>query len=198
MKANNKPANGRRKVQKAREIGPQKDDENRGTSKAQTGSDPPGDREDSLNVEMSSKSNFYKELKSKKKDPLIIFLGSLLVIAVVLFFSLSVWFYQIILEHESKLNGLTQRLEDMPEPISQGRLGLIIQKSNKKLESEINADLKLENGQYGKLIDISWSNGFPLPKCDSTNQSLFSYDPSTGLRIRYNKLCPSLRLLPEI
>ena len=72
---------------------------------------------------------------------------------------------------------------------------------NKKMGkdlSEINADLKLESGQYGKLIDISWSNGFPLPKCDSTNQSLFSYDPSTGLRIRYNKLCPSLRFLAEI
>jgi len=161
MKANNKPANGRRKVQKAREIGPQKDDENRGTSKAQTGSEPLGEREDSLNVEMSSKNNSYKELKSKKKDPLIIFLGSLLVILVVLFFSLSVWFYQIILEHDSKLNGLTQRLEDMPAPISEGRLGLIIKKSNKKLESKINADLILLED---KIIEIKQElERFPQP-----------------------------------
>ena len=161
MKANNKPANGRRRVQKVREIGPQKDDENRGTSKAQTGSDPPGDREDSLNVEMSSKNNSYKELKSKKKDPLTIFLVSLLVIAVVLFFSLSVWFYQIILEHDSKLNGLTQRLEDMPAPISEGRLGLIIKKSNKKLESKINADLILLED---KIIEIKQElERFPQP-----------------------------------
>jgi hypothetical protein len=160
MKANNKPANGRRKVQKAREIGSQKGDENSGISKAQTGSDTPGEREDSANVE-TSKNNFYKELKSKKKDPLIVFLGSLLVIVIVLFFSLSVWFYQIILEHESKLNGLTQRLEDMPAPISEGRLGLIIKKSNKKLESRINADLiSIE----GKILEIKQELGrFPQP-----------------------------------
>lgn len=50
--------------------------------------------------------------------------------------------------------------------------------------SEINADLKLDCGKYGKISDILWSDGFPLPKCDSTNESSFSYDPSTWVRIR--------------
>ena len=50
--------------------------------------------------------------------------------------------------------------------------------------SEINADLKLECGKYGNINDILWSNGFPLPKCNSSNESFFSYDPSTGMRIR--------------
>ncbi len=162
MKANNnKPVNGRRKVQMVRETGPQKGDENSDISKSQTGSDNPGEREDSSNVEMSSKNNFYKELRSNKKNPLIIFLGSLLMIAVVLFFSLSVWFYQIILGHENKLKELTQRLENMPAPISKGRLGLIIKKSNKSLESRINADLILLED---KILEIKKELGsFPQP-----------------------------------
>ena len=51
-----------------------------------------------------------------------------------------------------------------------------------------NADLRLESGMYGKIMGLTWSNGFALPKSSSSVESLFSYDPSTGLRIRYVKL----------
>ena len=58
-------------------------------------------------------------------------------------------------------------------------------KVNIKDYHEINMELKLENGKYGNISDISWVHGFPMPICSITNESLFSYDPSTGLRIRY-------------
>ena len=52
-------------------------------------------------------------------------------------------------------------------------------------DSEAIADLKLENGKYGKITDISWLYGFPIPICSITNEAIFSYDASTGMRIRY-------------
>ena len=58
-------------------------------------------------------------------------------------------------------------------------------KSNIKDYHEINMELKLENGKYGKISNISWLHGFPIPICSITNESLFSYDPSTWDRIRY-------------
>ena len=51
-------------------------------------------------------------------------------------------------------------------------------------DANADADLKLDSGKYGKITDIIWSNGFPLPKSSTTSETVFSYDPSTGLRIR--------------
>ena len=52
---------------------------------------------------------------------------------------------------------------------------------------ELNADLKLRHGSYGKITDITWSYGFPLLKSRPQSDDVFVYDPSTGLRIRYAK-----------
>ena len=58
-------------------------------------------------------------------------------------------------------------------------------KLNDTNDSEATTDLKLENGKYGKITDISWVYGFPIPICSITNETIFSYDASTGMRIRY-------------
>lgn len=58
-------------------------------------------------------------------------------------------------------------------------------KSNNKDDGEVTTDLKLENGKYGKITDISWLYGFPISICTVTTENKFSYDASTGMRIRY-------------
>ena len=58
-------------------------------------------------------------------------------------------------------------------------------KSNNKDDGEVTTDLKLENGKYGKITDISWLYGFPIPICTVTTENKFSYDASTRMRIRY-------------
>ena len=59
-------------------------------------------------------------------------------------------------------------------------------KNQKRNENEkSNDDIKLYKGMYGKITSISWSgNGFPVPNVTPMCEAVFSYDPSTGLRIR--------------
>ena len=80
---------------------------------------------------------------------------------VVLFLVLGLWLYQIILDQENKLDELTLKLDEMPAPVSRGRLGLIIKKSNQTLEKKINTDLSLLED---KIQEIKQElNTFPKP-----------------------------------
>ena len=65
-------------------------------------------------------------------------------------------------------------------------------KIKKKNISEVNTDLKLESGKYGKITDIIWTNGFPMPTSSRASETVFSYDPSTWLRIRYKEIASFL------
>ena len=55
--------------------------------------------------------------------------------------SLSFWIYDSNLKQDQILDRLSNQLETMPAPISQGRLGLIIKKSNDGLMLEINKEI---------------------------------------------------------
>ena len=85
--------------------------------------------------------NSLKEEINVKRNPLIIILGALLSVVILLNVFTSAWFYKTISMQEDKVDALTQKLEQMPKPISQGRLGLMINKSNQNLEAKMRDDV---------------------------------------------------------
>jgi hypothetical protein len=65
------------------------------------------------------------------------------------------------LEQKEKINELTIMLDQMPKPISQGRLGLIIKKSNKNLETMVKEESVLLEGKILQIENLLSS--FPKP-----------------------------------
>ena len=74
---------------------------------------------------------------------------------------LSFWIYNSNLKHDQLLAKLSNQLETMPKPISQGRLGLIIKKSNDELLSEINKEISFINKKIKETESLI--NTFPKP-----------------------------------
>lgn len=93
------------------------------------------------NPNIKGKDNSLKKEINVKRSPLIIILGALLSIVILLYVITGVWLYKTISIQEDKVNILTKKLEQMPKPISQGRLGLMINKSNQNLEAKIGNDV---------------------------------------------------------
>ena len=90
---------------------------------------------------LKGKDNSLKEKINLKRSSLIIILGALLSVVILLYVFTVTWLYQTISMQEDKVNTLTKKLEQMPKPISQGRLGLMINKSNQNLEAKMRDDV---------------------------------------------------------
>ena len=90
---------------------------------------------------LKGKDNSLKEEINLKRSSLIIILGALLSVVILLNVFTVAWLYQAISMQEDKVNTLTKKLEQMPKPISQGRLGLMINKSNQNLEAKMRDDV---------------------------------------------------------
>ena len=75
--------------------------------------------------------------------------------------ALSFWIYYSNLKQDQLLARLSNQLETMPTPISQGRLGLIIKKSNDGLMLEINKEILSLNEKIQKIENLI--NSFPKP-----------------------------------
>lgn len=90
---------------------------------------------------LKGKDNSLKEEINVKRSPLIIILGVLLSVVILFYVFTGAWLYQIISMQDDKVNTLTKKLEQMPNPISQGRLGLMINKSNQTLEAKMMDDV---------------------------------------------------------
>ena len=88
---------------------------------------------------------------------------SILIVVPVSFLTgaLSFWIYDSNLKQDQLLARLSNQLETMPVPISQGRLGLIIKKSNDGLMSEINKEILSLNEKIQKIETLI--NSFPKP-----------------------------------
>ena len=59
--------------------------------------------------------------------------------------------YNSNLRQDELLDKLSYKFETMPNPISQGRIGLIIKKSNDALVSEINKELTSINEKLNEI-----------------------------------------------
>ena len=141
MTANNRPINGRRKTSKGTENELKKGDENKATSQAKIKENAFGEEKDLGEVIMSGAGNAFLGIIKRYKNALIVLLSVLLTINVIFLIVLGLWFYQTVLDQEKKINDLSLRIQSMPEPISQGRLGLIIKRSNKNLENKLKENL---------------------------------------------------------
>ena len=88
---------------------------------------------------------------------------SILIIVPFLFVigALSFWIYDSNLKQDQLLARLSNQLETMPAPISQGRLGLIIKKSNDGLMLEINKEILSLNEKIQEIENLI--NSFPKP-----------------------------------
>ena len=75
--------------------------------------------------------------------------------------SLCFWIYDSNLKQDQILDRLSNQLETMPAPISQGRLGLIIKKSNDGLMLEINKEILSLNEKIQEIENLI--NSFPKP-----------------------------------
>ncbi len=75
--------------------------------------------------------------------------------------ALSFWIYISNLKQDQLLAILSNQLETMPAPISQGRLGLIIKKSNEGLMLEINKEILSLNEKIQEIENLI--NSFPKP-----------------------------------
>ena len=75
--------------------------------------------------------------------------------------ALSFWIYVSNLKQDQLLARLSNQLETMPAPISQGRLGLIIKKSNDGLMLEINKEILSLNEKIQEIENLL--NSFPKP-----------------------------------
>ena len=93
------------------------------------------------NPNIKGKENSFKKEINVHRSPLIIILAVLLSIVILLYVLTSAWLYKTISMQEDKVNTLTKKLEQMPKPISQGRLGLMINKSNQNLEAKMRDDV---------------------------------------------------------
>ena len=68
--------------------------------------------------------------------------------------SLCFWIYDSNLKQDQILDRLSNQLETMPAPISQGRLGLIIKKSNDGLMLEINKEILSLNEKIQEIENL--------------------------------------------
>ena len=75
--------------------------------------------------------------------------------------ALSFWIHNSNVKQDELLARLSNQLETMPTPISQGRLGLIIKKTNDALILEINKEILPLNEKIQEIEDII--NSFPKP-----------------------------------
>ena len=75
--------------------------------------------------------------------------------------TLSFWIYISNAKQDQLLARLSNQLETMPAPISQGRLGLIIKKSNDGLSLEINKEILSLNKKIQEIENLI--NSFPKP-----------------------------------
>ena len=161
MTANNRPINGRRKTSKGTENKLKKGDENKATSQSKIKENAFGEEKDLGEVIMSGAGNSFLGIIKRYKNALIVLLSVLLTINVIFLIVLSLWFYQTVLDQENKINDLSLRIQSMPEPISQGRLGLIIKKSNKNLENKIKENLVSVEKSIQKINEEL--DAFPKP-----------------------------------
>ncbi|MFL2802840.1 MAG: hypothetical protein ACJ0DD_08850 [Paracoccaceae bacterium] len=84
--------------------------------------------------------------------------GSFLIVI----FILSFWIYSSNFKQDQLLVKLSNQLEIMPKPISQGRLGLIIKKSNDALTSGINSEIVSINEKIKKIEFLINSSPKPI------------------------------------
>tara|TARA_A100001015_G_scaffold287583_1_gene357484 strand:+ start:2274 stop:3338 length:1065 start_codon:yes stop_codon:yes gene_type:complete len=87
----------------------------------------------------------------------ILILGLFLIVTLMLSF----WIYSSNFKQDQLLVRLSNQLELMPKPISQGRIGLIIKKANDALTSEINSEILSINKKIKKIEFLI--NSFPKP-----------------------------------
>ena len=88
----------------------------------------------------------------------ILVLGLILIVT----FILSFWIYSSNFKQDQLLVRLSNQLEIMPKPISQGRIGLIIKKSNDALTSEINSEILSINEKIKKIEFLINSSPKPI------------------------------------
>ncbi|MED5530867.1 MAG: mitofilin family membrane protein [Pseudomonadota bacterium] len=161
MTTNNRPINGRRTTSKGTENKLKKGDEYKATSQSKIKENASGGEKDLGEVIMSRADNSFLGMIKRYKNALIVLLSVLLTINVIFSIVLSLWFYQTVLDQENKINDLLLRIESMPEPISQGRLGLIIKKSNKNLENKLKENLVSVEKSIQKINEEL--DAFPKP-----------------------------------
>ena len=76
--------------------------------------------------------------------------------------ALSFWIYDSNLKQDQLFARLSNQLETMPAPISQGRLGLIIEKSNDGLMLEINKEILSLNEKIQEIENLINSSPKPI------------------------------------
>ena len=117
--------------------------------------------DNSINAQEDLKSNRLIKIIFKKYKILTFF--SLLIF---LFLSVTVtlvlWIYNSNLRQDELLDKLSYKFETMPNPISQGRIGLIIKKSNDALVSEINKELSSINEKLNEIDKFINSQPKPI------------------------------------
>ncbi len=161
MAANNKPTNPRRKVRAAKQEKSEISDEKNSVSQSEiVGSISEEEKDSDTNKSKNENDRFNSFIGNNKKS-LILFMIFILTIFLISSFILSIWFYKFSLKQSAQLQELTLRLNNMPSPVSQGRLGLIINKSNKNLEKKVSEEL-LSLEQRIKEIEQKL-NLFPKP-----------------------------------
>ncbi len=106
-----------------------------------------------------SAKNFIKTVLNKYK--ILTFTFPIIVSFSLVIITLSFWIYNSNLKQDQVLARLSNQLETMPAPISQGRLGLIIKKSNDGLMLEINKEILSLNEKIQKIENLI--NSFPKP-----------------------------------
>ena len=110
------------------------------------------EQKDIVSPNVKGRDNSSKGVIMMKRSPLIITSAILLFLTILLFVFTSAWSYKTISKHGEKIHQLTKKFEEMPKPISQGRLSLIINKSNQNLESKVKEDLGLLEK---KIIEVN-------------------------------------------
>mgnify|MGYP001347034047 CR=1 FL=1 len=109
-----------------------------------------------------------KDLNSKSVINIFLDKYKILTLTILIIFSflvvigaLSFWIHNSNVKQDELLARLSNQLEKMPTPISQGRLGLIIKKTNDALILEINKEILPLNEKIQEIEDII--NSFPKP-----------------------------------
>lgn len=109
-----------------------------------------------------------KDLNSKSVINTFLDKYKILTLTILIIFSflvvigaLSFWIHNSNVKQDELLARLSNQLETMPTPISQGRLGLIIKKTNDALILEINKEILPLNEKIQEIEDII--NSFPKP-----------------------------------
>ena len=97
-------------------------------------------------------------LKKQKISTFIILISLLNIIFLVL---IIFWIYNSNLKQDQLLAKLSNQIEMMPTPISQGRLGLIIKKNNDDLMLEINKEIFSLNNKIKEIENLI--NSYPKP-----------------------------------